>query len=77
MTLVANGDDKIGAKPEGTKGPVFPLATDVFRMNPNSPPFESNRGSHIGTVNFLDGKDDLLLVIGVNYLEMSRLVLVN
>ena len=73
---MADGDGKIGVIREGTKGPVLPAVKDVGRVNPNSSPFESS-GSYFRTVSFFDVKDDLLLVFGVNYLEMSRLVLVN
>ena len=66
---MANGDGKFGVKREGTKGPVFPPVKYVDRVNPNSLTFESS-GSHLGTVSSLDAKDDLLLVIGVNDLEM-------
>ena len=66
---MADGDGKIGVIREGTKGPVLPAVKDVGRVNPNSSPFESS-GSYFRTVSFLDVKDDLLLVFGVNYLEM-------
>ena len=66
---MANGDGKIGVIREGTKGPVLPAVKDVGRVNPDSSPFESS-GSHLGAVSFLDGKDGLLLEIGVNDLEM-------
>jgi hypothetical protein len=42
-SLVANGNEKISRKREGTKGPVvLPAVKDVDRMHPISLPFESS-----------------------------------
>ena len=66
---MANGDEKISLKREGTKRPVLPTVEDVDRVHPLSLPFESD-GSYLDAVVFLHVKEDLLLVIGVNDLEM-------
>ena len=66
---MANGDRNTSRKREGSKGPVLPAVKDVDRVHSLSPPFEGSR-SYLGTVSSPHVKEDLLLEIGVNDLEM-------
>ena len=59
ISKVANGNEKISRKREGSKGPVLPAVKDVGRVHPFSLPFESS-GSQLGTIRSPHFKYDLL-----------------
>ena len=70
IVLVEDGYRKDSVKRERTKGPVLPAVKDVVRVDPFSLPFESSGGYTMIFTASLHSKPDLVLIFGINELEM-------